>query len=140
MRANFLKVSSNHPGAVTNGIQANYLQTADIEFRPDIGWYEYTLDLTSSEKASANIKVIDEAINTVSTERARLGAYENRLEHTINNLTMSSQNLSAAESRIRDVDFAKEMAEFTKNNILNQAAQASWHSLKFFSRIISFRN
>ena len=60
----------------------------------------------------------------VSTERARLGAYQNRLEHTINNLGASSENLTAAESRIRDVDMAKEMMEFTKNSILQQAAQA----------------
>ncbi|MER3113033.1 flagellin Hag [Bacillus altitudinis] len=67
---------------------------------------------------------IDEAINQVSTQRAKLGAVQNRLEHTINNLGASSENLTAAESRIRDVDMAKEMSEFTKNNILSQASQA----------------
>ncbi|KMY20043.1 flagellin Hag [Bacillus pumilus] len=67
---------------------------------------------------------IDEAINQVSTQRAKLGAVQNRLEHTINNLSASSENLTAAESRIRDVDMAKEMSEFTKNNILSQASQA----------------
>lgn len=70
------------------------------------------------------ITTIDKAISTVSTERAKLGAYQNRLEHTINNLGTSSENLSAAESRIRDVDMAKEMMQFTKNSILTQAAQA----------------
>lgn len=67
---------------------------------------------------------IDAAIGTVSSERSKLGATQNRLEHTINNLTTTSENLSAAESRVRDVDMAKEMMEFTKNNILNQASTA----------------
>lgn len=68
------------------------------------------------------IETIDSAIKLVSDERSKLGAKQNRLEHTINNLNASSENLQAAESRIRDVDMAKEMMEFTKNNILNQAA------------------
>jgi len=74
--------------------------------------------------AKAAITAIDNAIKTVSAERAKLGAVQNRLEHTINNLGTSAENLTAAESRIRDVDMAKEMMEFTKNNILTQAAQA----------------
>ncbi|PWK16183.1 flagellin Hag [Tumebacillus permanentifrigoris] len=74
--------------------------------------------------AQSAIGVINCAINTVSKERANLGAYQNRLEHTINNLTTSSENLTAAESRVRDVDMAKEMMKFTKDNILAQAAQA----------------
>ena len=60
----------------------------------------------------------------VSAQRSQLGAWQNRLEHTINNLGTSSENLTAAESRIRDVDMAQEMMEFTKNIILQQAAQA----------------
>ncbi len=67
---------------------------------------------------------INDAINKVSTQRSGLGAYQNRLEHTIKNLDNSSENLQAAESRVRDVDMAKEMMELTKNNILQQAAQA----------------
>jgi flagellin len=70
------------------------------------------------------IAKIDSAINAVSTERSELGALQNRLEHTINNLGTASENLTASESRIRDVDMAKEMMEFTKNNILSQAAQS----------------
>ncbi|MGB4589266.1 MAG: flagellin Hag [Clostridiaceae bacterium] len=70
------------------------------------------------------LDAIDAAIGTVSTERSKLGATQNRLDHTINNLTTTSENLSAAESRIRDVDMAKEMMNFTKNNILNQASTA----------------
>ncbi|MEG0340350.1 MAG: flagellin, partial [Oscillospiraceae bacterium] len=62
--------------------------------------------------------------NTVSGQRADLGAIQNRLEHTINNLTTTSENMTAAESRIRDTDMAKEMMAFTKNNVLSQAAQS----------------
>ncbi|OAB42938.1 flagellin [Paenibacillus glacialis] len=81
-------------------------------------------DISTAKTASKAITTINTALETVSTERSKLGAYQNRLEHTVNNLGASSENLSAAESRIRDVDMAKEMVEFTKNNILSQAAQA----------------
>ncbi|MFB5085903.1 flagellin Hag [Psychrobacillus sp. PGGUH221] len=82
--------------------------------------------ISISGQASANtaITTIQTAIDTVSAERSKLGAMQNRLEHTINNLGTSSENLTAAESRIRDVDMAKEMMAFTKNNILTQAAQS----------------
>lgn len=70
------------------------------------------------------VKDMDTAITKVSTQRSKLGAVQNRLEHTINNLSTSSENLTAAESRIRDVDMAKEMMEQTKNSILSQASQA----------------
>ena len=73
---------------------------------------------------ATQLGIIDDALTDVSAERAKLGAYQNRLEHTIANLDTSSENLQAAESRIRDVDMAKEMMEFTKNNILTQAATA----------------
>ncbi|TCP21731.1 flagellin [Scopulibacillus darangshiensis] len=82
------------------------------------------IDISSQSAADSAITKINDAIETVSAERSKLGAYQNRLEHTTNNLGTSSENLTAAESRIRDVDMAKEMMEFTKNNILNQAAQA----------------
>jgi len=82
------------------------------------------LDLTSQTKADEAITTIDNAISKVSSQRAALGAMQNRLEHTINNLGTAAENLTAAESRIRDVDMAKEMMEFTKNNILSQASQA----------------
>ncbi|QRY38985.1 flagellin Hag [Bacillus sp. PDNC022] len=72
----------------------------------------------------AQLKIVDDAITQVSSQRSKLGAVQNRLEHTINNLGASGENLTAAESRIRDVDMAKEMSEFTKNNILSQASQA----------------
>lgn len=82
------------------------------------------LDVSSYEKATAAVTSINNAIETVSSERSKLGAVQNRLEHTINNLGTSSENLTAAESRVRDVDMAKEMMSFQKNNILSQAAQA----------------
>ena len=85
---------------------------------------EAALSVETHESAAAAITKIQSAIDTVSGERSKLGAYQNRLEHTINNLGASSENLSAAESRIRDTDMAKEMMEMTKNNILQQAAQA----------------
>ena len=82
------------------------------------------LQVGTTTAAATAIKVLDGAIATVSGERAKLGAYSNRLEHTIANLGTSSENLTSAEARIRDVDMAKEMSTFSKNNILNQAAQA----------------
>lgn len=83
------------------------------------------IDITgTADSTDATIENIDAAITNVGTARANLGAYQNRLEHTVNNLGTTSENLTAAESRIRDVDMAAEMMEFTKNNILNQAATA----------------
>ena len=73
-------------------------------------------------KAGGMISQIDKAIAKVSDQRAALGAVQNRLEHTINNLTATNENLSDANSRIRDVDMAEEMMTFTKSNILSQAA------------------
>ncbi|MGG4043128.1 flagellin [Bacillus smithii] len=82
------------------------------------------LQVQTQSQANTAMKVIDGAIQKVSAERSKLGAYQNRLEHSINNLSTSSENLTAAESRIRDVDMAKEMMEQTKSSILAQAAQA----------------
>jgi flagellin len=82
------------------------------------------IDISSQTAADSAITTINDAIETVSAERSKLGAVQNRLDHTINNLGTSAENLTAAESRIRDVDMAKEMMEFTKNNILSQAAQS----------------
>lgn len=80
------------------------------------------LQVTSNALANNAITKLDKAISRVSGERSKLGALQNRLEHTINNLSVASENLTAAESRIRDVDMAKEMMNFTKYNILSQAA------------------
>lgn len=83
-----------------------------------------TVAIDTQSGANAAIATLDAAIKSVSSERSKLGAYQNRLEHTINNLGTTSENLSAAESRVRDADMAKEMMNQTKNNILAQASQA----------------
>ncbi|MFZ5353325.1 MAG: flagellin [Bacillota bacterium] len=82
------------------------------------------IPVATAANAGSAIIQINAAIGKVSTERASLGAKQNRLEHTIKNLDTAAENLQASESRIRDVDMAKEMMSFTKNNILNQAATA----------------
>ncbi|MGZ4612896.1 MAG: flagellin N-terminal helical domain-containing protein [Kineosporiaceae bacterium] len=83
-----------------------------------------TASLTSTGNATSAITTLDAALKDVSTVRAKLGAYQNRFEHTINNLNVAVENLSASESRIRDTDMASEMVEFTKNQILSQAGTA----------------
>jgi flagellin len=82
------------------------------------------IKVDTEENARTAMDTIKTAITTVSAERSKLGAYQNRLEHSINNLNTTSENLTSAESRIRDVDMAKEMMEQTKNSILAQASQA----------------
>ena len=82
------------------------------------------LKVSTLSEGNAAIDKIKSAINAVSTYRAVLGAAQNRLEHTINNLKVSSENITAAESRIRDTDMADEITAFTKNNILLQASQS----------------
>lgn len=82
------------------------------------------INVLTQSGANTAIKTVNDAIEQVSAERSKLGAFQNRLEHSIKNLDTSSENLQASESRIRDVDMAKEMMEFTKNNILSQAATA----------------
>jgi flagellin len=81
-------------------------------------------DLTTATNATTALGNIDTAIQTVSTERASLGANQNRLEHKINNLNVAVENLSASESRIRDTDMAQEMVSFTRSQILSQAGTA----------------
>lgn len=131
MRSLALEVSSSTSAAtkqVTDSmgdkVTAYYTAIATVTKGTDNTAIEYALDVTTSSKAAAAITVIDQAVSAVSSERSKLGAFQNRLEHTINNLGTSSENLSAAESRIRDVDMAKEMMEYTKMSILTQAATA----------------
>jgi flagellin len=81
-----------------------------------------SLDVTTQDAAERSIMVIDAAIHKVSSQRAALGAVQNRLEHTISNLGVAAENLTAAESRVRDADMAKEMMEFTKQQILLQSS------------------
>ena len=83
-----------------------------------------SLKVSAFSTAGAAMKTIQAAIKTVSDTRSKLGAIQNRLEHTINNLNTTSENTQAAESRIRDTDMASEMVEYSKNNILAQAGQS----------------
>ena len=82
------------------------------------------IDISTQVGAQTAVDKIKSAINSVSSTRGDLGAIQNRLEHTINNLSVTSENMTAAESRIRDVDMANEMMAYTKNNILVQSSQA----------------
>jgi flagellin len=111
---------------LTFHIGANENQRIEVEFKDmqAAALKLDTVDLATRDGANSALTVLDKAINSVSEFRSTLGATQNRLEHTINNLGTSSENLQAAESRIRDVDMAKEMMQFSKNNILSQAAQA----------------
>lgn len=112
--------------SLTLHIGANENQTMSIDVKQmdtdslDID----TINVETQTGAESAITSIDNAIQSVSAERSKLGAFQNRLEHTISNLGTSSENMTAAESRIRDVDMAKEMMNFQKNSILSQAAQA----------------
>ncbi len=83
-----------------------------------------TLTTTTGLTSASSIDDIDAAIDEVNLQRSKYGALQNRLEHTINNQNVTSENLTAAESRIRDTDMADEMMKFTKTNVLNQAAQS----------------
>ena len=107
-------------------IGANSSQTmrVSIEDMSSKALHVNGIKVTTASAAEAAISAINKAIEDVSAQRAKLGAFQNRLEHTINNLGTASENLTAAESRIRDVDMSKEMMEFTKNSILQQASQA----------------
>jgi flagellin len=127
MRSEALKITSATSGGTvtaSNGKVASYVATANVSNGTDNNNVEYSLDLSTSDKATAAISVLDDAINAVSTQRSALGAYQNRLDHTINNLNTSSQNITSAQSRITDVDMAKEMMNQSKSSVLAQAAQA----------------
>jgi flagellin len=131
MRSLALNISSDVESATKvvkdsmgNNVTAFYTAIKGVTNGTNNLGVEFALDVSSTKKAAAAVKVFDDAITSVSAERSKLGSFQNRLEHTIKNLDTSSENLQASESRIRDVDMAKEMMEFTKNNILQQAAQA----------------
>ncbi|WP_318615792.1 flagellin [Sporosarcina sp. YIM B06819] len=111
MRSAALKISgdANESGAnvtAKDGKVASYVSTASVTNGTENNNSEYALDISTHEKATAALSVLDDAIAAVSGERSKLGAFQNRLDHTINNLGTSSENLTAAESRIRDVDYA----------------------------------
>ena len=122
---------NNANNAFTFQIGANENQTLTVTIgamdgktllKSDAAKFIIDSKASNVRKDGGMISVIDKAISTVSDQRAALGAVQNRLEHTINNLTATNENLSDANSRIRDVDMAEEMMTFTKSNILSQAA------------------
>jgi len=118
-------LDGNFTGKVIHiGADAGQQMTIDIGDLQASALGVDSVSIKTQTDADAAITTIQGAINTVSTERSKLGAMQNRLEHTIKNLDNAAENLQAAESRIRDVDMAKEMMEFTKQNILQQAATA----------------
>lgn len=120
------KESKAEDGRITLQIGANSGQTMKVTIG-DMGADALgvtNLDVSTQDGANIAITVIDRATSKVSAQRSYLGAIQNRLDHTINNLDTASENLSAAQSQIADVDMAAEMMEYTKNNVLTQAAQA----------------
>jgi flagellin len=111
------QVGANATQTITIGI--NSLTATDLKVK-DID----VTQVTSDDGALSNVSKIDRAINKVSTQRALMGAIQNRLEHTVASIDNAAENLQSAESRIRDTDMAKEMMTLTSKNILSQATQA----------------
>lgn len=119
-------------GTVGGGLQLQIGDTADSHNKVSVKVDDMSskglgiddISVADADSAASAIDTIKAAINTVSTNRANLGALQNRLEHTINNLDVTAENMSSANSRIRDTDMAKEMMNYTKMNVLTQAAQA----------------
>ncbi|KHD38346.1 flagellin [Clostridium acetobutylicum] len=113
---------------MTFQIGANSGQTISLSINnmsaTSLGVNTTSASISTQTGAQAAITSVQKAIDSVSSERAKLGSVQNRLEHTINNLNTDSENLQSAESRIRDVDMASEMMNYTKSNVLVQAAQA----------------
>jgi flagellin len=113
--SNVITVDMTSAGALS-GLTITGLDSSGLALNDD--------DLTSTANATTAIDSLDTALKDVSTVRAKLGAYQNRFEHTINNLNVAVENLSASESRIRDTDMASEMVNFTRSQILSQAGTA----------------
>ena len=82
------------------------------------------VNVMDMDSAGASTEIVKNAINTISMERAQLGAQQNRLEYTIDDLNTTHENMSAAKSRIKDADISKEMMGYTQNNVLMQSAQS----------------
>ena len=111
-----------HIGA--NSGQSTTLEIRDMGATANLGVGTGSIDVSTQSGANIAISTVDSAIGEVSSERSKLGAMQNRLEHTINNLSTSEENLTAARSRIKDVDMAKEMMNMSKQQILQQAGTA----------------
>lgn len=122
-----IKASDTRTDGTANlqiGANANQQLNLSIEDMRATSLGVSNLQVGTQSQANTAINVIDEATKRVSSERANLGAAQNRLEYTISNLDNTAENLTSAESTLRDVDMAKEMMEYSKNNILSQAAQS----------------
>jgi flagellin len=111
-----LKIGANAGDAENMKVMVNNMDTASLNLTD--------ISVSTQEDSESAIASLDNAIQSVSKQRSKLGAVQNRLEHSINNLSVASENLTAAESRIRDVDMAREMMSFTKNQILLQSSNA----------------
>jgi flagellin len=111
-----LQVGANSGQSITFSVNAMNASALGIK--------SVSIGVDSHASATHNIKVVQSALNKVSTQRSALGALQNRLEHTIANADNTAENLQSAESRIRDVDMAQEMVKYSKDNILQQAAQS----------------
>ncbi|QGH34053.1 flagellin [Gracilibacillus salitolerans] len=129
-KQNLLDGSTGQSGSVSIQVGANEAELTNINFKTQgvdltsVVSGAQAEDISTFSGAQSAIEEIEAQIKTVSEGRSYLGAMQNRLEHTIANLDNASENLSAAESRVRDVDMAKEMMEMTKSNILSQASQS----------------
>jgi flagellin len=106
-----------------NGVEDQRL-TVNVEDMSSKALGVDTVSVATQDRANEAISQLDNAIKTVSTQRAKLGAVQNRLEHTVNSLNTANENLSSSESQIRDTDMAAEMIKYTKSNILQQASQS----------------
>jgi flagellin len=124
--AEAINADANAKALVTASVGTGAVSTGNVKLSGgnDGASATSSVDVTTQTGANKAIQTIQTALDKVSGERSKLGALQNRLEHTINNLSVAAENLTAAESRIRDVDMAKEMMEFTKNQILIQAGTA----------------
>ena len=121
IRAKNLKISADNQTRNPGMKGAAYRESPTVTDGISSSIAEHAVDVTTEERASAAIKVFDNAIVQIATERSKLGATQNRLEHTISNLDNTAENLTAAMSRIEDTDMALEMSNFQKLNVLQQA-------------------
>ena len=122
--AGVVTVNGNNSLSMQIGANKDQTMSVSINSMTASTLHINALDLTTKNGANAALAIIDTATATVSSERAKLGAYQNRLESTINNLGTTAENLTSAQSSVSDVDMAREMAEYSKNNVLSQASQA----------------
>ncbi len=115
------KIGANTDAEDTISISINNMNSTGLKSG---GGSAFSIAIDTAENANATLVAIDYAISKVSEQRTNIGVLQNRMEYAISNLGTSEENLTAAESRIRDVDMAEEMVNYTKNSILNQAAMA----------------